>query len=156
FSTAGLQGQLLGGPLTLDGGVGGALKGLRLRGTATANALTDYTGLEGMKRLDGRMAYQASLQRGKGKNGAYTLDIRSDLSGMAMNFPRPLSKQADQPLPLHITWRRHTDGKNMTLGIVLGDQIKANLLHRDNQKDIAYFYAGALGVNQAVDLPASG
>ncbi|NYT57439.1 TIGR02099 family protein [Alcaligenaceae bacterium] len=156
FSTAGLQGQLLGGPLTLDGGVGGALKGLRLRGTATANALTDYTGLEGMKRLDGRMAYQASLQRGKGKNGAYTLDIRSDLSGMAMNFPPPLSKQADQPLPLHITWRRHTDGKNMTLGIVLGDQIKANLLHRDNQKDIAYFYAGALGVNQAVDLPASG
>lgn len=156
FSTTGLKGQLLGGPMTLDGGVGGALKGLRAHGTVTASALTDYTGLEGMERLEGSMAYQASLQQGKGNNGIYSLDIHSDLNGMALNFPPPLGKQAAQPLPLHIAWRRHTDGKSMTLDVALGKQIKASLLHRDNQKDSAYFHAGALGVNQAVDLPEAG
>ncbi|MCC2595306.1 TIGR02099 family protein [Pusillimonas sp. MFBS29] len=156
FATTGLKGQLLGGLLTLEGGVGGAQKGLQMHGTTTASALTDYTGLEGMKRLTGRTAYKASLQQGKGKYRGYILDIHSDLSGMALNFPPPLGKSAGQALPLHITWRRLADGKSASLDVALGDQIKASLLHQEGLKDTAYFHAGALGVNQPLDLPASG
>src|SRR3546814_810545 len=36
FSTPGLKSQFLGGPLAIDGGVGGGLKGLRFQGKAQA------------------------------------------------------------------------------------------------------------------------
>lgn len=156
FSAADLKGEFLGGPVAIDGGVGAALKGLRFQGTASADALADYVGLDGMRRFDGQMAYLARLHRGQGKDRAFLLDIESDLKGMAMDFPAPLGKTAKQALPLRLAWRPHTDGKSMALDIALGDQLRASLLHRENQKGGAYFHAGALGVSQNAVAPDSG
>lgn len=158
FSTPGLKSEFLGGPVTINGGVGGTLKGLRFQGTALASALREYTDLDGLKRLDGHMTYQASLHqgKGKGKDRAFMLDIQSDLAGLAMNFPPPLKKAANERLPLRISWQRRGDGKNMALDLALGEQLNARLLHQDNAKGGAYFHAGALGVNQKAVLPKSG
>ncbi|AEC19972.1 hypothetical protein PT7_1432 [Pusillimonas sp. T7-7] len=156
FSTPGLKSQFLGGPLAIDGGVGGGLKGLRFQGKAQAGALREYTGLDGLKRLDGQMTYQASLHQGKGKDRAFVLDIQSDLIGLAMDFPPPLKKAANQRLPLKVSWQRDDDGKNMALNLSLGEWLRAKLLHRENAKGGAYFHTAALGLNQKAVLPKSG
>src|SRR5690606_21004927 len=106
--------------------------------------------------LDGHMAYQASLHQGKGKDRAFVLDIQSDLTGLAMDFPPPLKKAANERLPLRVSWQRYSDGGNMALDLALGEQLSARLLHQDNAKGGAYFHAGALGVNQKAVPPKSG
>nr|WP_257215260.1 YhdP family protein [Pollutimonas harenae] len=156
FSTSDLKSEFLGGPVAISGGVGGALKGLRLQGTAQASAIREYTGLEGLKRLTGHMVYRAGLHQGKGKDRAFVLDIESDLVGLAMDFPPPLKKTTSKRLPLRISWQRHGDGKSMALGLALGTELQAKLLHRDNARDGAYFHAAALGVNKKAVLPKSG
>lgn len=154
IAATGLRGEFLGGALSMEGGVGGKLDGLQMQGKATARALSSYVGLDGMKRLQGSVPYQARLRRSK--DGAFSLDIDSDLKGLALDFPEPLGKKAEQALPLKIHWGRHTDGKSRVLRVDAGNQIQASLLHRENQKGGAYFHAGALGVNQKAELPASG
>ncbi|MDS1141903.1 YhdP family protein [Pusillimonas sp. SM2304] len=154
IAATGLKGAFLGGHLSMEGGVGGQLEGLRMQGAAAASALSDYVGLEGMKRLQGNVPYQARLRRGK--DGAFSLDVDSDLKGLAMDFPEPFGKTADQAMPLKVHWGRHTGGKDNVLRIEADNQLRASLLHRANQKGGAYFHAGALGVNQTVALPASG
>lgn len=154
LSTTGLKANFLGGPVSVNGGVGGALKGLQFDGRATARALADYVGLEGMKRLQGSFPYKARLQHPNAK--AFSLSVESSLAGLALDLPPPLGKAAEQPLPLHVDWQRHTDGQSMALNIGLGKEINATLLHRDGQKAGPYFYSATVGVNQKPEPLAEG
>lgn len=154
ISASELKAQFLGGPLVASGGVGGDLKGLKLQGRAADKDLAGYVGVEGMKRLKGVLAYRATLQRDKNRD--FSLVAESDLKGLALDLPPPLDKAAEQALPLQVSWKRHSDRKSMALNIVLGHEVNARLLHRENQKGGSYFYAGAAGINKNPDLPMAG
>lgn len=154
IATDGLKALFLGGPVTISGGLGGASPGLRLDGRATSSVLNDYAGVAGMQRFKGALTYKALLQRRK--SGALELSVDTPLTGMEIDLPEPIGKSAEASLPLHINWRRHTDGKSMALRATLGKAINAALLHRPGQKGGSYFYAGAVGVNQKPALPAAG
>src|SRR3546814_14555882 len=100
-----------------------------------------------MKRLDGKLSYKATLQRGKNKD--FTLKAESDLKGLALDLPVPLGKTVKESLPMRVGWQRYSDGKSMVLNATLGEQVNARFLHRENQKGGSYFYAGAVGVNRS-------
>ena len=154
FSASGLKGQFLGGPVAIDGGVGGAFKGLLLKGSAQAPAIREYVGLEGMKRLSGQVDYQVRLSQGK--NRAFLLDMKSDLQGLALDFPPPLNKEAGQRLPLQVSWEPDSGRRNRVLKVLLGTQVQADLLHQVDAKNGSYFHTGAVALNQAIKLPETG
>ncbi|WP_143160846.1 YhdP family protein [Pollutimonas bauzanensis] len=154
MSSSGLKADFLGGPVSFTGGVGGPQKGLQLQGRASAKALADYVGLEGMKRLQGTVPYKATVQQPDAKS--FSLSLDSTLSGLALDLPPPLGKSAGQAMPLHVDWRRHADGKSMALDVALGQGMRATLLHRNGRKEGAYFHAAAVGVNQEPDLQPEG
>jgi uncharacterized protein (TIGR02099 family) len=154
ITTSDLKAEFLGGALAASGGVGGGLKGLQLQGRVTDKALADFVGVEGMKRLKGSLAYKATLQRSKNRD--FSLSANSDLKGMALDLPPPLGKTAEQALSLQIGWQRHTDRKSMALNVMMGQEVNARLVHREKQKGGSYFYAGTVGVNKPLELPAEG
>jgi uncharacterized protein (TIGR02099 family) len=155
FSASGLTAQFLGGPVSLNGGIGGTRPGLQMQGNAQASALQAYAGLAGMQRLKGQIPYKAVLQREKSKKYALTLD--SDLVGLSLDLPPPLDKPAGQAMPLHVRWSPD-NSSGMRLGIDLDNSIRVALLHRlaDTDKKVPYFYAGYVGVNESAPPPPGG
>lgn len=154
ISSTGIKGRFLGGAVSVSGGAGEGLKGMVMQGQASAAALTSFVGLEGMKRLQGVVPYIAVFHRSDNRPLSFTVD--SDLLGLSLDLPPPFGKAVGQPLPLHIDWQRHTDGKSMALGIALGKQVSATLLHRDKPSTGPYFHSAAIGVNKTPELPATG
>lgn len=153
-SADGLSANVLGGPAVFSGGVGGNLKGLSVRGQASSDALMNYAGLEGMKRLKGQLPYTLTWRHAKSTGSVFTVD--STLQGMALDFPVPRGKEAGQALPLHVRWARAQTKGRMALDIALGPTIKVRLLHKDGDKKGPYFLAGSLAVDTDASLPASG
>lgn len=153
LSVSDLKATLLGGPISFSGGVGGQYKGLKMQGQANTTALGEHVALVGMRRLSGKLKYHAMLLREKTKKYSLTLD--SDLVGVAVDLPAPLSKKADQAWPLRLKWA--PEGKNsVVLNIALDNNISVSLLHDDAARSGAYFQAGAVGVNQSPSLLRSG
>ncbi|HEY9281346.1 MAG TPA: YhdP family protein [Eoetvoesiella sp.] len=145
-----LKAKFMGGAVVLNGDLGGMGKGLQLRGQTSAKAVSELVDLEGMKRLDGSVSYQALLQRTKADN--YVLSLKSDLLGMALDFPAPLGKTAAQRMPLHFEWSENQKTSSSRLDATLGPTVKARFLHRKNDRSASYFDSAALGVSQNPDL----
>ena len=111
FSLAGVQARALGGDVRLDGAMnfGNAPLArstpgvLRFQGVATAEGLRQASELGPAARLaqfcSGSAAYSASLAI---KSGSPELVVNSNLSGLALNLPAPLSKSAEAVLPLRL------------------------------------------------------
>ena len=150
----GLEAEFLGGSVNLAGGLGGGQPGLKLRGHATASALTQYVGLVGMKRLHGKFAYEALIQSSRGKPMKITAD--STLQGLALDLPAPLAKSAAASLPLRVSWEAAPGGKEMRLAASLGADVSLQLLHVPGRKIPAYFRAGAVGIGLKPEVPAQG
>lgn len=177
---AGLGARFLGGNVAVTGGLGGKQPGLRLTGRLQANALRDYVGLEGMKRLRGETPYSAWLSRDA--QGELAITLQSDLTGLSLDFPKPLGKPAGQALPLTARWHavapadsaparngraasaarpvttNATDGGALqALDVTLGSLASVHLLHQQGQSQGPYFHAGAMSVRQALpQTPAQG
>lgn len=150
-STSTVQGQFMGGAMRIQGSSGDKTKGLVMQGRSSATALSDYVGLPGMQRLQGDLSYTLRLRELPGS--LLGLDLESDLIGLALDLPEPLSKPAKTALPLRVNWQT---GKKQTLDITLGQGISAHFLHKAGGKGGPYFYAGTIGVHQQPVMPASG
>lgn len=150
----GLAAEFLGGPVAVTGGLGRGQKGLKLRGHATAAALTQYVGVVGMKRLRGKFAYEALIQSVRGK--PMTIAADSTLQGLALDLPAPLAKPAGASLPLRVSWAAVPGGREMRLAASLGADVSLQLLHIPGRKGPAYFRAGAVGVGSKPQVPAQG
>ncbi len=147
--------QLLGGGVSISGELGGQGKGLQMQGTTTATALTDYVGQPGMQRLKGEMDYQLSLQ--ELPDGTMAVDVASDLRGMALDLPAPLTKAAQVTMPLKAKWRVVPSSKKPSvLDIALGQDVAVRLLHKGANTKGPYFYAGTVGVRQQPDMLPAG
>lgn len=154
MSISALKGRFLGGAVSLKGGIGNKLPGLTIHGQATSSALADYVKLRGMRRLEGHVDYRGRLRRSQ--NGTLLLDVDSDLRGLALDFPPPVSKSASQALPLAVRWRPHAEGGGMVLDVRLGKQLHGIFLHKAGAHDGPYFQSGAVGLNQEAVLPSKG
>lgn len=110
FNLAGVQARMLGGDARLEGGlllVPGADNGraaptvIRATGTATAEGLRQASELGFVSRLArqaiGSAGYSATLGL---RRGVPELLVSSNLQGMAVTLPAPLSKDAASSLPL--------------------------------------------------------
>ena len=113
FSLANVQGRMFGGDVALEGGtVLPAMQGpqaprdgmgivLRAKGNLTAEAMRQSKELGFVARIaqqaSGAAAYSAVLGF---RDGVPELVVASDLVGLALNLPAPLTKSAESALPL--------------------------------------------------------
>ncbi|MCB5363278.1 TIGR02099 family protein [Pusillimonas sp. CC-YST705] len=153
-TTKGLEARFLGGPVTLKGGLGKGQKGLGAVGRLTAAATKRAFGLEDMKQITGELNYQMRLELKPG--GRYGITASSDLVGLTLALPHPLSKSAAASWPMGVSWMpQQGQGSAMSLLVDGGRRIKARFL-RDPRHRESYFRAAAIGVGRDIDLPQQG
>lgn len=110
FALAGVQGRLLGGDLRAEGGTipvpGAVAEGparLRVQGTLTALGLRQEAQLGVAARLaqqmSGSTSYTAEFSL---RQGVPEFQLTSSLQGLALNLPGPISKAAEDTLPLRL------------------------------------------------------
>ena len=114
FTATGLTGRALGGDVRLEGSLNGlgvtsntsANKSagvLRIQGLATAEGLRQANELAWVagvaKYAQGSTPYQATVSV---RGGVPELSVSSSLSGLALRLPEPLTKTAEQNLPLRL------------------------------------------------------
>nr|WP_306669765.1 YhdP family protein [Allopusillimonas soli] len=150
----GIKGTVLGGAMKMDGALGGQGKGLRMRGTLTAKALSSYAAIKAVDRLKGQAAYTAVLQRKT--DAAAILTVRTDMRGLSADMPPPLGKAAAESLKVKAVWAPQRKGAGRLLAMQIGPDVDIRLLHREGAADQPFFQAGALGIYAHPDLPAKG
>ena len=160
FSIVGGAGRLLGGELTLDGGLqpDGTMRFTAL-GTATAEGLRRSGDVGGvvLARLatafSGQTAYRAVLNL---VNGKPDLLITSNLVGLASDLPAPFRKSADAPQVLRFQMAALADASTRdTLRLDLGNLLQAQYV-RDVGGASPRVLRGAIGVLELAQMPATG
>jgi uncharacterized protein (TIGR02099 family) len=162
LSVAGASAQVLGGPAAFQGGsqADGSLR-FTGRGTATAEGLRhgfDVGDLAAAGLLNGQAAYRFSLGFVHGKA---EVALTSNLVGMALNLPAPLTKAADAPLALRYETTLAADSlvpghsPHDSVRFELGPLLQA-VYQRDLSGDVPRVQRGGIGVMEAVPLPAAG
>lgn len=142
FAISGGQARLLGGDVRLEGGTRqvaagqaraatgtmefpGAAVVIRAQGTLSAEGLRQARELDLASRLansaSGSTAYTASLGF---RRGATEISVASNLQGMALSLPVPLSKSADSVLPVRF---ENTVLRGGGTGLPMQDQISLTL-----------------------------
>lgn len=105
FSLQGVQGQALGGEVTVSGGMASPAAGVHIlaRGKATAQGLQAARNLpvvpDVARFAEGQAAYEVEIAS---QHDQHSVVVRSDLRGMALHLPAPLDKTAEQALPLSV------------------------------------------------------
>jgi uncharacterized protein (TIGR02099 family) len=97
---SGLQGQLLGGPIRVDGQAdpSGRLR-LSAQGSIDAQGMRRLIDNPLTRRLEGRARYTAKVDV---EGRASTLTLESDLVGLSSALPAPFTKAADELWPLRV------------------------------------------------------
>jgi uncharacterized protein (TIGR02099 family) len=164
FQLVDIQADFLGGPVTFSGG--SRSDGTILvtgEGTVTAEGLrADYPD-PAMQRLLGRVngstRYTTSI---KVKDRRPEILVRSDMQGIAIDFPAPLNKLADSALPLdfQLSARASTDPRitRDEIRLALGTSIEARYQREKRAGTSAPWRvaSGGIGVNEPAPQPDSG
>lgn len=145
-----LQGQLLGGPVTLQGIIGGAGDSLQFSGQVNAQGLREFLPLKGLQRVQGTTAYTARLDfLGQER---LNFSLSSGLSGLALNFPGALKKAPEQAQALEVRWLDKRPQGKRELQINYGkDRVRAHFERIDNTQ--RFFHRGVVAVNREPILP---
>ena len=171
-SLSGVQAQMLGGEVRLEGGLllvpespawRGAPTLIRATGVASAEGLRQATELGFVARLarhaTGTAAYTASLGLRK---GVPELLVNSNLKGVALSLPEPLGKSADDVLPLRLQTVLLTDRAQLLqdrLSLSVANQMQL-VYERDVSQAQPRVLRGALEVGldaqESAPLPTAG
>jgi uncharacterized protein (TIGR02099 family) len=135
---------------------------INANGTLSAQAIARLAPNALTTQLTGQAAYQATVMVERGKA---SIDLVSDLVGLASALPAPLAKTASQALPLSFQLEPRTNGNKLlgdNLKIKLGSEL-ALLFERDRHAnktagmpDQLRITKGALGYNIEPSLPDFG
>lgn len=167
FTVHGASARVLGGELQFEGGTmrDGSVR-FEGQGTASAAGLREVRELGLLpylaEHLQGQTAYR--LQFGL-VQGWPELSLSSDLTGLASTLPAPLDKPAARPWPLRVTQTVEAD--SLQPGRTPRDQVRVQLgqslwvhyrraLGDATQGTPTRVLAGAIGLGEALPLPASG
>ncbi|WP_225781882.1 YhdP family protein [Xenophilus sp. Marseille-Q4582] len=169
FSLPGLQAQLAGGPVQVQGQ--GRWDGeqpeiaLQAQGRLTGEGLRgirEWPWLTGLARhIEGGTPYTAQVGW---QDGLASFELHSDLQGLGLPWPVPLNKAAADRLPLHVTQKvtqRQPDGRPLRerFELRLGDLASAEYIS-DVSSGTAQLQQGAVRLGpeavQAASLPDSG
>jgi uncharacterized protein (TIGR02099 family) len=166
FSIVGGAGKLLGGDLTIDGGLqpDGSMRFVA-QGTATADGLrrSGEVGAPVLARLasslSGQTAYRVALNLVNGKPDVL---VTSNLVGLGSDLPPPLRKAADAPLALRFQTAALAEAATTAVGpardvlrLDLGNLLQAQYV-RDVSAGSPRVLRGGIGVMEPAQLPASG
>ncbi|MDP3337564.1 MAG: AsmA-like C-terminal region-containing protein, partial [Rhodoferax sp.] len=171
-SLSGVQAQMLGGEVRLEGGLllvpespawRGAPTLIRATGVASAEGLRQATELGFVARLarhaTGTAVYTASLGLRK---GVPELLVNSNLKGVALSLPEPLGKSADEVLPLRLQTVLLTDRAPLLqdrLSLSVANQLQL-VYERDVSQAEPRVLRGALEVGldaqESAPLPTAG
>lgn len=105
-------------------------------GTATAEALVSEMGLPLDGLISGQMDYHTNIRFPNTQvalPGVMQIRVESDTQGFAFEMPAPITKTADQALPLVLTIEFPEDGRIDSVGS-LGDGLKWNARFLRNQQ----------------------
>ncbi|GAB7526048.1 YhdP family protein [Paraburkholderia sp. 2C] len=174
-----LAGRFFGGDIHANGG-------LRENGTYALD-LNGHVALEAARELDlrglapqmlshvqGGAPYALSVRGAKGR--LPEVSGRSDLTGLALDFPAPFNKPAGTPMPLSFSFKPPANGQNGEAkasgtgnsgadssgnsGLERADlnfgPIAATYLLRSEPHQMPKVVRGAIGVNRPADLPSEG
>jgi uncharacterized protein (TIGR02099 family) len=146
-----VEAQTLGGPMTIRGAITKTGGSLELSGIAQAKALGRFSGLAGMARVTGHLPYHATV--GRLSSGGYQFSADSTLSGLALNFPPPLGKAADEQVPLHVSWKRVPGAMALTVDLGRASLV---LQHKLKSTGGPFFFRGFVGLNRKTRLLPDG
>ena len=188
YNVNGVTGRLFGGEVRIDGSLGNlgtqpegsatksadgnasikaAPATLRLDGRVAAEGLRDAAELGGLSNLahyaNGSANYQASIAM---RLGVPDITVTSNLQGMALALPTPLSKGAEASLPLRLQVSAPLDASTSTIAktqdqwqVSLGNLLGMNLL-RDISGTTPRVLRGTMaigaGANEAMAMPTQG
>jgi uncharacterized protein (TIGR02099 family) len=164
FAVQGATARVLGGELQFEGGTApdGSVR-FEGRGTATAEGLRQVRELGPLpylaEHLSGQTAYR--LQFGVA-HGWPELTLTSDLSGLASTLPEPLAKPAPRAWPLRVAMALDPDSlapgrtPRDTVRVQLGQELWLSYRRALGEAGATRVLAGAIGVGEALPLPASG
>ena len=170
FSIVGASGRLLGGDLSVDGGLqpDGSMRFVG-QGIATADGLRRGGDLGGAalarlaNSLSGQASYRVALNLVRGQSD---LLVTSNLVGLGSELPPPLRKAADSPLALRFQSAPVTDaaaGSGSASATALQDSVRLDLgnllqLHyvRDVSGALPRVLRGGIGVMEPAPTPANG
>ena len=165
FSIVGGAGKLLGGELSIDGGLqpDGAMR-FAAQGTVTAEGLRRSSDVGGpvarlAASLSGQTAYRVALNLLDGKPD---LLVTSNLVGLASDLPLPLRKAADTPLALRFQTAAVADASTAStsaprdfIRLDLGNLLQAQYV-RDVSSANPRVLRGGIGVMEPAQMPTSG
>lgn len=167
FQVVGTTAQLLGGEVSLDGGIAvGGSQRLNLQGTALAAAIRAAPELAWLTplsaSLSGQAPYRLSVGVGAAVNGGQlNWVLTSPLSGLGIDLPAPLKKPAAAnwgatPLRVELSGLGGAVGaERERVDVQLGRLVQARFVRQARTGEVL---AGAVGVGlaEAPDLPRSG
>lgn len=159
----GLRGRFLGSDIRAEGGnrPDGSIQ-IRAAGTVNAQALRGNTDDPLLARLgpyiSGSTSYAATITA---RHGPPEITVQSNLAGLALNLPAPLTKTAETSLPARFSIRPLPAGTGPAGGdaeaIDLGvGSVQASYVWRNGPNGAAPTLRGGIGINQPVPQPNSG
>ncbi|HTC28144.1 YhdP family protein [Dyella sp.] len=164
FHAGPLTGGFHGEPSQLDLAIAGATNDPNkvVAATLTGNytvteLLQDYPQLKWLTDVaNGRSQFSVGYEIAHsvdGTSGAQTLSIDSPLSGIALNFPVPLSKNAEGSMPLHLAMDLPEADSNVEISV--GDVMRGRMrLPPNDQTPLAATFA--FGTDMPDSLPVKG
>lgn len=164
FSIGAIKSSFLGGPVTISGGT-------QRDGTILVKADGSLTA-DGVRKVYATPVTQRSSERITGstryttlvrvRNGQPEITVESNLAGIALDFPAPLRKAANESMPLkfELTGLQNGDStiQRDEMKLSLGSSIAARYeRQKANDKDAEWkVVRGGIGVNVPVPMPDSG
>ncbi|QCP14926.1 TIGR02099 family protein [Pseudoduganella umbonata] len=162
----GLNGTLLGGQLTVGGGTqrDGTIA-VRIGGNVTADGLRRTYPSPALQRLarhiDGGTRYNGLITA---HNHRYQVVVESLLTGVALDFPAPLVKNAADALPVHFVLNGAAtdeaglarDDIRISLGSTVAAYYQRQRQSRGQERGAWQLVRGGIGVNTAAPEPDSG
>lgn len=164
FSIGGIKSNFLGGPVNITGGTqrdGSTL--VKADGSLTADGVrkvyTTPLTRRSSERISGSTRYSTSIRV---KNGQPEITVESGLVGLALDFPAPLRKAANENMPLRFDLTSLPSGDASVLRdemkLSMGSAISARYERQKSADKAASWRVvrGGIGVNVPAPQPESG